>query len=254
MNKMENAIALVVLLDPEDDRAISWARLLTNVFSDVFVVHGVNSWGRLDVVRDEIKTLLNSERPSPLEVSAVFTHRNDDKKDVARILDTIQGEYYRFVFSGPGVPEGDSAGIPIVRNTDPWSLSDQDAKEIHEFVIGIRQDLPSCCKRESFSFLVALAILCQGYLAARGRFDLLGVNAEKAAEYRTPPAEAVARVLDRKWWLAPFQGFDLTSEIRKECNEQSLPSEIARLVDNFGNGDDQCVSAALRKIDVILNQ
>lgn len=255
MNTIENTIALVVLLDPEDNRAKSWARLLTGVFSDVFVVHGVNSWGKLDVVQDKIKTLLNSERPSPLQVSAVFTHRNDHKKDVARILDTIQGHYHRFVFSGPGVPEGDSTGIPIVRNTVPWCLSEQDAQELRDFVVGIRKDLPSCCRRESFGFLVALAILCQGYLAARGRADLLNIEPgvlEQCYQSKT----AAASVLEKRWWLAPFGGdVDiLRTAIRKECSAQIAPAEIESLLAKIGENNDLEVASALRSILDILNR
>ncbi len=244
-------IALVVCLSKTDPRLIAWARLLAKKFQAVVTISGEDDWETFVLTKDHSEPLSKSARPK--RVSAAFIHASDDATRVQSILECLEGDFKRFVFSSPGVESAESPSIPIVQKTNPWWLREQDATELFDYTVGTRTDLPACCKPESFSFLCALGILCQGYLIAKARLDLLGVEGSQIKHCCSLAKDAAVKVTDSRWWLTPFDGFDLQDEIRKECPEQSVPAEIQSLLDSLGSDDDNRVAVALKKIEAVLN-
>lgn len=104
---------------------------------------------------------------------------------------------------------------------------------------------------ESKVALPALAILCQGYLVARGRTDLLGLGGNLTLNAIPIPESSKAKVVDSDWWHLPFKGINLAEAVTRECRG-IVPAEIARLITQLGGQDDSVVAAALRKIQDIL--
>lgn len=252
MNDTKTLTAVVVLLNSKDTRLKAWANLLMKNFAQVWLVSGIDAWGKLDPDQNTIVSSLKSERPTVADV--VLVHRSDNPTDVSSILSSIKSDFKRFVFSGPGVSSAEPLTIPIFRKTEPWDLADRDGKELFDYVAGKRTDMPACCTPEVFSFLCALAILCQGYLIARGRTDLLGANSTQLPTLPDLPAGVALTVCERKWWLHPFEGFALEEEICKECPEHRIPDDIRSLLDNLGGDDEIKVATALKGIQAVLNQ
>lgn len=109
------------------------------------------------------------------------------------------------------------------------------------------------------SFLVALSILCQGYLAVRERIDLLMPEVKQPEKMRRAPPGAKQIVTDvAGWWLKPFEGMRLKEQLEEECHG-SIPNEIGELLAVLKGPvlkpeDDHIVNDALRKIQALLNR
>ncbi|RJP49274.1 MAG: hypothetical protein C4586_07650 [Anaerolineaceae bacterium] len=110
------------------------------------------------------------------------------------------------------------------------------------------------------SALIALAILCQGYLVARGRADLLYEGASTTSLRPLTNRQRIAQVVtEAKWWLEPFDGINLKEEVAKECNGP-IPKHVETLLSrieariNLDNQDDDTVANALRETRNALKQ
>jgi hypothetical protein len=72
-----------------------------------------------------------------------------------------------FLFDTPGNPyvSGDQNAILRRTGASDFEVTDSDARQIIEYSVGEREELPECCQlRKGLELLCALAILCQGYL------------------------------------------------------------------------------------------
>ena len=129
-----------------------------------------------------------------------------------------------FWFDTPGSPAGREGDKRIFRSTGAFSfdLTLEDAQEILQFGRGLQSASPSCCSPKSIpSYLPALAILCQGYLAvcAKERGSSISGDASRAVREmgwnpETHPAfvqATIESVLPAEWWLdalgLPVQAF-----------------------------------------------
>jgi hypothetical protein len=144
-------------------------------------------------------------------VDVVLVHEGDSaawKKQV--------GAKWVFRFNTPGFSGGRPSDLRICRATGAsnFEVTVDDAREILQFGKGIRSEPPSCCSPKFvLSYLPALAILCQGYLAtyavengcevddevlkALGR---MGWRHREHCELVTTPA--CEDVCDAAWWLS----------------------------------------------------
>lgn len=109
------------------------------------------------------------------------------------------------------------------------------------------------------SVLIALTILCQGYLAARDRYDLLCTKDQRPHKTSPVPAEAAQTVVRTDWWKHPFTGVELDQEVENECHGDT-PDEIKKLLKILGGPEnlyaehDSVVGGAFTRIQALLNQ
>lgn len=107
------------------------------------------------------------------------------------------------------------------------------------------------------SILVALSILCQGYLVARQRCDLLPPDGKLDAGRLAIPASAAVRVQTADWWMTPFAGMQLDEKVKEECHgtvPQKLSEILGCLVSQEPRqmNDAETVAGALREIHALL--
>lgn len=138
----------------------------------------------------------------PTSVGCVFVH-GSDSSSWEKAKTKLGGGFGKlFVFDSSGNPPGMEKGICILRSTNPFSLTEKDAAEICKYATDTSgtAPLPSCCRRAA-KHLIALDILCQGYLVAHG---LLGGSLEVAsASNERPPFKPTAK--PSEWWLRGLQ-------------------------------------------------
>ena len=101
--------------------------------------------------------------------------------------------------------------------------------------------------------ILALAVLCQGYLVARNRGDLLGLNAAQFPIMSSLPEDIAKTVTEPDWWRKPFDGINLVDAVAQECGGD-VPSEIRKLLDSPGGEDETTIAAAHSKIRELLKQ
>lgn len=252
MNVEITFTAVVVCLNQNDPRLSNWGRLLSSRFQHVWLIWGRDGWGEFNLASGEIASVPKAQRPVKTDV--VLIHRSDDIITVGEILNSFEIGYKRFVFSGPGIVSAEGVDIPIMRGTNPFALNERDSSEICDYVAGKRVELPSCCKpEETSSCLFALAVLCQGYLVARNRADLLGIEAAPFSFTRALPNDLGMVVTKPDWWRKPFDGINLVDAVAKECGGD-VPSEVRKLLDSPGGEDETAVAAAHSKIRELLKQ
>jgi hypothetical protein len=123
------------------------------------------------------------------------------------------------------------------------------------FVGGIERDSIDFTLLEPANLpcILALAVLCQGYLVARNRADLLGLDAAQFPITRSLPEGIAKTVTEPDWWRKPFDGINLVDAVAKECGGD-VPSEVRKLLDNPGGEDETAIAAAHSKIRELLKQ
>lgn len=158
----QKLVAIVFCFDQNNYRRIEWGKLLSSMFDSVWLVSGKGKW-RLFNSKSKKEGNNVSSKERPKEADAIFVHTGD-LVSLNELLDTIQYKN-RFDFNQPGTPKAETGILSIFRGTNPFDLDKSDAKEIADYVAGLRTEKPECCTRKDvLQYLPALAILCQGYL------------------------------------------------------------------------------------------
>src|ERR1051326_9136684 len=173
-------IAAVLCGDDADTRRNAWAQLLVRRFRVVWLSSDGRYWKAFP---DETAKAANLTA-----VDAVFFHDSDRRLDgELRGVTATQV----FLFHESGTPKQRESYLPILRQAgDSIDLTQQDVDEIADYVAHpqLRMDIPSCCTPRSRDYLLpALAILCQGYLAAHacaGLWSNLPASAPVDSAYR----------------------------------------------------------------------
>jgi hypothetical protein len=113
---------------------------------------------------------------------------------------------------------------------------------------------------DDHSVLVALAILSQGYLVARGRINMLVEGAGRTLPVSAPNSQRIARaVTEPSWWLNPFDGINLKLAVAEEWGGP-VPGEVVSLLDKLearielGPQDDKTVANVLQEVRNILER
>ena len=118
-------------------------------------------------------------------------------------------------------------------------------------------------KQRNEPYLIALLILCQGYLAARGRFDVLLGTPQRPGFANRLSNKAPSDVLRTSWWSKPFaaeretnaQAIDLRSAIGREHKRvANLVDKILGSSDLTEKDDEIVISAFIELKELALHQ
>lgn len=149
-----------------------------------------------------------------------------------------------FWFDTPGTPDGRAGDFKICRTTgaSSFGVTEEDCREILDFGRGVRPAPPTCCTPKRMpSYIPAIAILCQGYLAVcakesdpatcdevREALRIMGWRPDHA----TLVQERLVAVQRAKWWLAalslPTEGDPKGRGVVISSQWESLKSAISK--------------------------
>lgn len=214
-----NSPFTVLIVCDDDARYKKWADkllsagaleifVLTND-SDVKVVHKNSLKWPEDAILDDI----------PKELDCMLIHYSN--------RGFIKGRFKAgktFSFNASGNPSVINGGLKILRETSPmFDISSHEVKEIIEYCIGDRGEIPSCCKqKKALDYLPALTILCQGYLAVHAEYKeqqdkdwkdqdiaLEQIGWDSVDKSLIPRGlgkkESIKKVRNPGWWWAAFE-------------------------------------------------
>jgi len=186
-------------------------------------------WFRLDSTGDW-KPISKPERP--VSATVLLMHGGDyEESHQAVSAQLVNGWGKAFIFNAPGDPPIIEGFIRILRPTNPFGLVKKHAKEICEFAVdtSVSAPLPSCCVHAA-KHLIALDILCQGYLFAHGL--LIGAPGSKSEFPTTEAWKRIELSTERtEWWLRGL-GVQSLEELQAKLQEEELLPVSAEKVAN----------------------
>ncbi len=250
---------VLVISDRKDSRVKDFADIFAGLGHELILASGNGiTWCKVGPNGAFGPLLAHALRPDLATV--LLVHRSDFKESRENLSKQLtKGWGKGFVFNSPGDPASIEGFIRILRPTKPFSLTAKHAQEICEFASDITgsKPLPTCCCVETEKqHLIALDILCQGYLVARNRTDLLGFKATQLPNWKAVPENIAQIVSEPEWWRRPFDGISLEDAIAAECGG-TTPPELRPLLDNPGGKGkeaEEMIHAAHLKISELLKQ
>jgi hypothetical protein len=158
---MESLNLLTACVICKDDRGFTLSQLLIEQFAEVYWVSSDSDYRKFSA--DNATGTIVPQRSLPDTFSAVFFHSGNQAlwQHQSPISD------YTFEFNTPGTPITRPGVIPIFRATGTYfGIIPSDIDEIARYVSGQQSHLPALC-RPTLECLLALSMLCQGYLLAQ---------------------------------------------------------------------------------------
>ena len=235
---------ILVIADATDLRVAEFAKIFAGLGHELILVSNDGTmWAKVTADGTCEPPLRAGDRPCSATV--LLVHRSDLKE----AIDALHAQLNRiwpkaFIFNAPGNPLPIDGFLQILKKTNRFELSREDAQEICRYAednTGL-VPLPTCCSAENVRHhLIALDILCQGYLVARNRANLLGHELTQLPLLRPLPEGTANIVTTVDWWLKPFDGMIPRDAVARECGG-AMASEIQELLDNLGGMDDGAVS------------
>lgn len=166
-----------------------------------------------------------------------------------------------FWFDTPGTPDGEEGDFKVFRTTgaSSFEVTEEDCREILDFGRGVRPYPPSCCTpKRTQSYIPAVAVLCQGYLAVyakesatsncdevREALRVMGWRPDHAKLVR----ESLVAVKRAKWWLTalslPTEGNPKGGALVISSQWESLKSAVSK---EWGGPLDADVETLLRRM------
>jgi len=198
---------------------------LENVEAFLVITHGAE-WVKLGV--DGPKGAALNKQDCPTQVDALLVHGGDwDTCLPAAKAQLSQGIGTTFIFNATGNPPRKKDTIRILRATQPFDLSERDARQLIQYVQKSSAMLPSCCVATPRT-LIALDILCQGYRATHGDSSLAGFEG-LSPERNDALQDRSDQTEDFLWWLKGLQ-LKSVDELTGRLQGENIPeTEIANI-------------------------
>lgn len=216
----------------KDQRCTSFGKLFGGLGHDTVLAYGDGrKWAPIDAETGAVLAPLSSEQ-RPTRVDCVLIHGSDYDDSWPQAKAQLKDGYGKaYIFNASGDPPTKDGMIRILRSTNPFGLTPKHATELcdHAADTSAFAPLPSCCVHTA-KHLIALDILCQGYLFAHGL--LIGAPGSKSG-FLTPEARKRIKLSTEstEWWLRGL-GVQSLEELPAKFQEEELPPASAEEVAN----------------------
>jgi hypothetical protein len=226
---------VLVISNQDSPRIKEFARIFADIECELLLVSGNGvTWSLVDS-SGNCAPLANIYNPDSADV--LLMHGGDYDGSLGQVkAKLVKGWGKAFIFNSPGSPPHKDGFIRILRPTEPASfgVTERHAKELIEYALASTRSapLPSCCY-EAAKHLVALDILCQGYLFTHEHHGSLPITllSGKDSIWRK-------QTETREWWLKGL-GVDSLENLTKELIEDKVvPDNAKRVVTSLSKAID----------------